>query len=64
MIVAGPAKLIVALYQSLYRAACHRKTFTPELLPDFDDAIALHVVIPYALDLDAQPFVLLRPIAA
>lgn len=46
-------------HQSLYRAASHIKALTLELLPDFYDAITLHIVIPDALDFIAQPLVLL-----
>lgn len=46
-------------HQSLYRAASNIKALTLELLPDFHDAITLHIVIPDALDFIDQPLVLL-----
>src|SRR5690554_4784712 len=45
-------------HQPLYRAASNINALTLELLPDFHDAIALHVVIPDSLDFIAQQLVL------
>src|SRR5690606_12991295 len=45
-------------HQPLYRAASNINALTLELLPDFHDAIALHIFIPDALDFIAQQLVL------
>src|SRR5690606_36777261 len=45
-------------HQPLYRAASNINALTLELLPDFHDAISLHVVIPDSLDFIAQQLVL------
>lgn len=46
-------------HQPLYRASSNINALPLELLPDFHDAIALHIVIPDALDFIAQQLVLL-----
>ena len=45
-------------HQPLYRAASNINALTLELLPNFHDAIALHIVIPDSLDFIAQQLVL------